>query len=195
MAQHRKPQQSLDHSFTQFEIKKFLHLLWFEEKSIIRIIIVLIGYSSNHILSDRINQSILSKYSRERKRKEEKGEYVQNTFALEEHLQRFADCAKMRKAAARTKVFHEQHFLPASLLWNRASLHFVTEKFEIGAKCLLPSRGIFFASKQRWNHSLERRNKRYRNFSSPRSSDFSRYHESRIRYRFIVFIVNPCLAY
>lgn len=153
----------------------------------------MIGYSSNHILSDRINRSILSKYSRERKRKEEKGEYVQNiSRSISKGLQ---IRAKMRKAAARTKVFHEQHFLPASLLWNRASLHFVTEKFEIGAKCLLPSRGIFFASKQRWNHSLERRNKRYRNFSSPRSSDFSRYHESRIRYRFIVFIVNPCLAY
>lgn len=110
MAQHRKPQQSLDHSFTQFEIKKFLHLLWFEEKSIIRIIIVLIGYSSNHILSDRINRSILSKYSRERKRKEEKGEYVQNTSIFEEYLQRFANSRKNAQSRCEDKSFPRAAF-------------------------------------------------------------------------------------
>ena len=122
LAWFSKAQESLDYSFTQLR-NSYVY-------SIISTVGMIIGRFERLVAK-------LIEISLERKKEEGKkgGEREREETSVPEFrslggasLQRFADSRK------NAQIFHEQHFLPASLLWNRVSLHFITEKFafEIG---------------------------------------------------------------
>lgn len=156
----------------------------------------MIGYSSNHILSDRINRSILSKYSRERKRKEEKGEYVQNTSIFEEYLQRFANSRKNAQSRCEDKSFPRAAFSsslsplePRLPQFRHGEIRDRRKMSATVTRHFLRSKGGIILSNEGISdieifHRLD-----------PPIFLVIAHHGSRIRYRFIVFIVNPCLAY
>lgn len=122
LAWFSKAQESLGYSFTQLR-NSYVY-------SIISTVGMIIG-RFERLVAELIEISL------ERKKEEGKkgGEREREETSVPEFrslggasLQRFADSRK------NAQIFHEQHFLPASLLWNHVSLHFITEKFafEIG---------------------------------------------------------------